>query len=233
MKLRSFLPSVTAVTLAVSMSYTATSQAVVQSGPNGEPVNTVDATVGAKALAFTLITGDVAHATVNNRGEMLGARLAKADGTEVVSSTLQVGPNLYLIPAEAQPLVDAGKLDKELFNLTRLYQSGYDDERAEELSVIVEYEDGVAPVQLRNSRMTHRFDVIDSATMSIDKDGISESYSDLTSDYRIKSVWLDKVFQSMDVGLPSPTVPLTGALSAYQAGFDGTGVTGSGARHGI
>lgn len=225
MKLRSFLPSVTAVTLAVSMSYTATSQAVVQSGPNGEPVNTVDATVGAKALAFTLITGDVAHATVNNRGEMLGARLVKADGTEVVSSTLQVGPNLYLIPAEAQPLVDAGKLDKELFNLTRLYQSGYDDERAEQLSVIVEYEDGVAPVQLRNSRMTHRFDVIDSATMSIDKDGIGESYSDLTSDNRIKSVWLDKVYQSMDVGLPSPTVPLTGALSAYQAGFDGTGVT--------
>ncbi|AKE51739.1 S8 family serine peptidase [Kangiella geojedonensis] len=225
MKFKSFLPSVTAVTLAVSMSYSATSQAVIHTGPDGEPVNKVDATVGAKALSFTLITGDVAHATVNNRGEMLGARLTKADGSEVVWSTLQVGPNLYLIPAEAQPLVDAGKLDKELFNLTRLYQSGYDDERSEELSVIVEYEDGTSPVQVSNSRMTHRFDVIDSASLALDKEGINSSYSELTSDSRIKSVWLDKVFQSMGADLPSPTVPLTGALSAYQAGFDGTGVT--------
>lgn len=64
MKFKSFLPSVTAVTLAVSMSYSATSQAVIHTGPDGEPVNKVDATVGAKALSFTLITGDVAHATV-------------------------------------------------------------------------------------------------------------------------------------------------------------------------
>ncbi|GAA4356498.1 S8 family serine peptidase [Kangiella marina] len=225
MKFKSFLPSVTAVTLAVSMSYSASSQAVVHSGPNGEPVNKVDATVGAKALTFTLITGDVAHATVNSRGEMLGARLTKADGSEVITSTLQVGSNLYVIPAEAQPLVDAGKLDKELFNLTRLYQSGYDDERSEDLSIIVEYQDGVAPVQVSGSRMTHRFDVIDSASLTVGKEEIIASYNELTSDSRIKSVWLDKVYESMDLGLPSATVPLTGALSAYQAGFDGTGVT--------
>lgn len=225
MKFKSILPRVTAVTFAVSMGYTATSQAVIHNSSGGEPVNKIDATVGAKALSFTLITGDVAHATVNSRGEMIGARLLTNDGSEVVYSTLQVGQNLYLIPAAAQPLVDAGRLDKELFNLTRLYQSGYDDESAEQLSIIVEYEDGVDPVQVSNSQITHRFDVIDSASLSLEKEEIIKSYEELARDSRIKSVWLDKVFQSMDVGLPSPTVPLTGALSAYQAGYDGTGVT--------
>ncbi|MEV4658782.1 S8 family serine peptidase [Micromonospora sp. NPDC049301] len=47
----------------------------------------------------------------------------------------------YLLPADAAPLVQAGVLDWELFNLTGLVRQGYDDRRTSNLPLLVRYAD--------------------------------------------------------------------------------------------
>ncbi len=44
--------------------------------------------------------------------------------------TQTIGDDLYVIPDEAQPYLAAGRLDRELFNVTGLIEQGYDDDSA-------------------------------------------------------------------------------------------------------
>jgi hypothetical protein len=43
----------------------------------------------------------------------------------------------YVVPSEAGPLVQSGKLDLELFNVTGLVRQGYDDARSSILPLLV------------------------------------------------------------------------------------------------
>ncbi|MFE7753292.1 S8 family serine peptidase [Streptomyces sp. NPDC057428] len=52
--------------------------------------------------------------------------------------------NTYMYPAAALRYVAAGKLDRELFNITRLLADGYGDDRRDSLPLIVTYTDAAA-----------------------------------------------------------------------------------------
>src|SRR5690349_9825372 len=49
------------------------------------------------------------------------------------------GPALYVVPSDADPLLTAGVLDRELFNVRGLSRQGLDDSRAATLPVIVSH----------------------------------------------------------------------------------------------
>src|SRR4051794_30507878 len=79
---------------------------------------------------LTLITGD----QVVVYSPRLQLNMQPRKGRERISFTTQSVPyaggskqHLYVIPDDAVPLLAAGKLDKELFNITALLDAHYDD----------------------------------------------------------------------------------------------------------
>ena len=70
----------------------------------------------ADALTFTLITGDKVSAVVNKDGKLGGIRMLASDGSEAITSIFKRGNNTYVVPAQAQALIDSQAIDLELFN---------------------------------------------------------------------------------------------------------------------
>ncbi|MFV8784047.1 S8 family serine peptidase [Microbulbifer sp. SA54] len=189
--------------------------------------------VAAGERTFTLITGDKVSAVVKNDGALAGIRLLGEDGGEVITSIYKYGNDTYVVPPKAQALVDAKAVDMELFNISKLYQAGYDDESTSKLPVIVEYIDGTlagaaVPQALDGMSLTGEIEVIDSAAFGIDKAQAAELWTQLTADSSVEGVWLDAFVHAHKVSSAeslTPTVPLTGARGEHAAGFDGAGVT--------
>ena len=184
-------------------------------------------------LTFTLITGDKVSAVVKNDGALAGIRLLGEDGNEVVTSIFQYGTGTYVIPPKAQELVDAKAVDLELFNINKLYESGYDDASTSKLPVIVEYTDGTlkgaaTPEVLNGMSLTGEIEIIDSAAFGIEKAQAAELWTTLTSKGNIEGVWLDAFVHAHKVSSSAsltPTVPLTGAKGEFAGAFNGEGVT--------
>ncbi|MFI8006956.1 S8 family serine peptidase [Streptomyces sp. NPDC086010] len=91
----------------------------------------------------TLITGD--KVTVNTGADGKVTRTVQgADGRPADVTMYTTGGNTYAYPADALRYVAAGKLDRELFNVTRLLADGYGDDRRDSLPLIVTYTDAAA-----------------------------------------------------------------------------------------
>lgn len=184
-------------------------------------------------IHFTLLTGDKVSAVVKNDGALAGIRLLGADGNDVITSIFKVGDDTYVVPPQAQQLIDAKAVDLELFNISKLYQSGYDDESTDKLPVIVEYRDGTLagpamPFAVAGTTLTSELEIIDSAAFGIDKAQAAQVWHSLTADSRVEAVWLDAVIHAHKTdaaAMLTPTVPLTGAYGKYAAPYNGFGVT--------
>ncbi|MFD6176488.1 MULTISPECIES: S8 family serine peptidase [unclassified Isoptericola] len=177
---------------------------------------------------FTLVTGDVVTARIDPDGDVAEARI---EGDEQVTTTYVDGDETYLVPPDAQPLVDAGVLDERFFDLALLWRDGYDDASRDTLPVIVERADGAAPrAAARGTTTTVELPAIDATALSIDKDRAAAAWAGLEpgsgarSASGVERLWLDaKVHGTAVTDLP-PTVPLTGADAAHDLGLDGSGV---------
>src|SRR5262245_35431251 len=114
---------------------TAAVAAVVTVGGAGPataaPPSTPD--VGTTVRTITLITGD--RLTVDRFDNVA---ITKARGRERVPfSMTTVDGHVHVVPADALPLLRAGRLDARLFDVTALLSFGYDDERRADLPLIV------------------------------------------------------------------------------------------------
>ncbi|MEO2267540.1 S8 family serine peptidase [Pseudoalteromonas sp. YIC-656] len=186
----------------------------------------------AQALTFTLITGDKVSAVVNKQGELGGIRMLGKDGNEVITSVFMRGGNTYVMPSQAQELVDSGAIDLELFNINKLHASGYADEMTDKLPIIVEYRDGTlagaaTPKELAGTSLTGEIELIDSAAFSIDKSKAADVFSALVAQGDIDGVWLDAAIFAHKVNQAdtlTPTVPLTGAYGDAARYYTGAGV---------
>ncbi|MER7807380.1 S8 family serine peptidase [Streptomyces sp900116325] len=88
----------------------------------------------------TLLTGD--KVTVNTAADGRVTRSVQgADGQLTGATTYKVGKDTYVYPDAAVPYLAAGKLDRELFNVTKLLADGYGDEQSSSLPLIVTYTD--------------------------------------------------------------------------------------------
>ncbi|MEU6654965.1 S8 family serine peptidase [Streptomyces sp. NPDC046900] len=91
----------------------------------------------------TLVTGD--KVTVNTAADGRVTRAVQgANGALTGFVTYKVGKDTYVYPDSALPYIAAGKLDRELFNVTQLVADGYDDEHSSGLPLIVTYTDAAA-----------------------------------------------------------------------------------------
>ncbi|MGC5168396.1 S8 family serine peptidase [Luteimicrobium sp. DT211] len=184
--------------------------------------------------AFTLVTGDVVRARIAADGTVGDARIVSDDPDRIVSTWIS-GGDTYVIPAAAQPLIDAGTLDERLFDVSLLWRDGYDDASTPTLPVIVEYAGSAsARSAVRGATTTTALPAIDGAAVAIDKDRATAAWAGLApaqpgatsraASTGVEKLWLDAKVHGSAVTDLAPTVPLTGAGTAHDLGYDGAGV---------
>ncbi|GGU27997.1 S8 family serine peptidase [Nocardioides albus] len=202
------------------------------SGADDEGIRSVTEPSG-HHKTVTLVTGDVVDARVDGAGRVLSAGLRAAEGADHGSVVWQDGQHTYVVPDGVQSMIDAGRLDLGLFDVTTLIASGYDDAHRDTLPVIVQYAGGRSPrAAVAGTDPGVALPSVGGAALSIDKDQAAEAWDGLrpTSGARaagsVRKIWLDAQVHGTAVpDLGTPTVPLTGAPQAHARGVDGTGVT--------
>ncbi|MFC4591017.1 S8 family peptidase [Sphaerisporangium corydalis] len=184
----------------------------------------------------TLITGDQVTLTDAGGGHYgFQAKAAPRPGHRLPVFRGMAGPGgFYVYPDDALPLIAAGRLDRELFDVKYLAENGYADDQASGTPVIVQYPGtGRAAIQgaadaLPASTPTRTLDSVHGAALSVPHAGTAAFWSAVhgqdatarTLGAGLAHLWLDrKVKADLD-----QSVPLIGAPQAWAAGYDGTGV---------
>jgi subtilisin family serine protease len=178
----------------------------------------------------TLVTGDVVR--VDEVGGRTAVTINRSASGSVGYESYTHDGDTYVVPTNARPYVQSGALDRELFNVTGLIENGYADAATQRLPVLVTY-DGDSNISERSAALpastrTSTLPSVDGAAVSIAKSSAESFWSAVDGDQGprqlgrgIDSIWLDgKVEASLD-----ESVPLIGAPQAWDAGYDGTGVT--------
>ncbi len=183
---------------------------------------------------ITLITGDVV--TVTDLGD--GRSTAVVDPKDLVSEGIRsvtVGGEQYVLPSAALPYVADGTLDRELFNVTALVAQGLDDASRSSLPLIVQYSSAQAEGRSKTpdgAVETRSLESIDANAVITRKSDTQDFWADVTGAatadtvapalaQHIEHIWLDGQVQ---VAL-SDSVAQIGGPAAWDAGYDGTGVT--------
>ncbi|WP_052424435.1 S8 family peptidase [Streptomyces fulvoviolaceus] len=173
---------------------------------------------------ITLITGD--RVVVDAKGRVVGLEPAK--GREHIPVQLrQADGHTYVLPADVTRLVNSGKLDQRLFDVTELNKTASRKSQKQGLKVIVGYKGTAAATkadvrdagELRRSLKSLNADAVQTP-----KEDAPELWDAVTNGDKTASgiahVWLDGVRKaSLD-----KSVPQIGAPTAWAAGYDGKGV---------
>ncbi|WP_427885470.1 S8 family peptidase [Kribbella sp. GL6] len=168
-----------------------------------------------KGSWVTLLTGDRVYAEGNK------ISVTPAPGREQIGFTQSSHDgHQYVVPNDAQRLVSAATLDQRLFDVTGLIQDGYDDAHTAELPTITSYDAKSAARVKSAAKVTRTLPSLGAAAVKVGKTRTRAFWSDVTSGV-IKRVWLDG---KREVSLDQ-SVPQIGAPTAWEAGYDGTGVT--------
>ncbi|MFI6333161.1 S8 family peptidase [Micromonospora chersina] len=200
---------------------------------NAEPAGTASllgATRPTATATVTLITGERILVSTDSHGHPVGSVLpgAAADPQGYITRTR--GKDLYVTPARAAGLVQSGRLDAELFNVSRLVAQGYDDAHMHTIPLIAQFasaslpKKGAAP--FAGSAVRQSFSKSHLVALSADKAASADFFQALNAGSAAKAlgtsvskVWLDrKVRASLDESVEQIEAP-----EAWAAGFDGTG----------
>ena len=169
-----------------------------------------------EAATITLITGDtVALTKIDQR---YAATVRPAPGREGVTfHTLETDGGLRVLPSDAIPLVEAGRVDADLFDVERLLADGYGDAASPALPLIVQ--GGAAPRTADARALTS----INATAIRPAKDALANFWKTQSMTARTAGgprIWLDgKVKPVLD-----RSTAQIGAPAAWQAGLDGRGV---------
>ena len=197
--------------------------AVTAAPPGAGPV------AGGRSLTVTLVTGD--RVVLAAGGDRVVA-IRPAKGREKVRfGAWAAGDALYVIPADAEPLLGARRLDRRLFDVRGLVEGGYHDAARDTLPLIVTYTGGAArtggqAVATAGARVTRDLPAIGGGAVTVQKGQGAGWWSAIaggaaTLRTGVERIWLDAKRQpTLD-----RSVPRIGAPTAWQAGFTGKGVT--------
>ncbi|MEV8537180.1 S8 family serine peptidase [Streptomyces sp. NPDC051211] len=181
---------------------------------------------------LTLITGD--RVTVDAKGRPVGFQPAPGREKIPVSVQRQNG-RTSILPFDAQRLIQAGRLDPRLFDLTELSRPEYRKTRGDRLQLIVRYEGGAAPSAKAGLRAAGGTEVrrtypsLGAEAVSATPARAAALWEALTDAQAgtgrraaagIATVWLDGI---RTANLDKSTRQI-GADKAWAAGYDGTGV---------
>ncbi|MFF3378424.1 S8 family serine peptidase [Streptomyces sp. NPDC002680] len=178
----------------------------------------------------TLITGDTVSVTTGADGKN-AVDVRRGQGREAATFlSSEKNGEVSVLPTDAIPLIQAGRIDPALFNVTQLVKQGYSDAKTGATPVIATYSKGSATPE--GARRTLALPGIDGAALSAKKS--SAFWTDIAPALGteptakaakqlgegIDKLWLDaQVKASLDV-----SVPQIGAPEVWQAGYDGKGV---------
>ncbi|OJF15897.1 S8 family peptidase [Couchioplanes caeruleus] len=180
----------------------------------------------------TLITGDAVHVT----GERMTV-VPAAGRRGIPMLTSRTNGHTFVVPADAEPLVRRGHLDRQLFDVTELLATGLDDASSRGVPLIVQYKNRQRTAGMRSAlsaggRKGRTFDSIDASAVTQPKASTASLWRALagppaqrraaqaTAAPGIRRVWLDrKKTLSLDVSAPQIQAP-----AAWAAGYTGRGV---------
>ncbi|BCB75032.1 hypothetical protein Pflav_014420 [Phytohabitans flavus] len=177
-------------------------------------------------LTFTLLTGDRIELSRTPDGRPAG-RVVFDAGPQGDVVFQEANGSLYALTGQAVRLIGMGRLDPELFNLTRLAKDRYDDAHAEQIPVIATYgKEGArslaVPAAPKGTARTRALASIGGQALRVEKAQAAQVWSSLVGETGTGApkLWLDhKMKASLDV-----SVPAIGAPQAWRAGYDGAGV---------
>ncbi|MER6912684.1 S8 family peptidase [Streptomyces sp. NPDC000594] len=226
-----------AAALVAGLTSTTTFADTTGPGVGGPAATTVpDAAGGGTGTGLrwvTLITGD--RIGVDARGRAVSVDRAQGRGRIPVRSFTDSG-RTFVVPADAERLIARGTLDRRLFDVTGL--STPESRRAyrKGLKVIVAYEGGDGPAARKGVRgdaeVRRTLPSLNADAVTIPErdagglwDTLTRSAAEGARTTRtvpgVAKVWLDAVRTvNMDT-----SVAQVGAPKAWEAGYDGTGVT--------
>lgn len=207
----------------------------------------------AETHQVTLITGDRVDLTSfsDDGPYQVEVEAAQRPAGTVVTHVTQTTPDgVYVLPSDALPALQSGHLDRELFNVSYLIESGYADTESDTLPVIITYPEpvgaasrGFTPqaedLSARTESLPGATDpvalpVINGAGVEIQKSEAADFWQKLHPAAAPEAgiaarigtagtpvIWLDQIAHlTLD-----ESTPLIGAHDAWTAGYDGTGVT--------
>src|SRR5256714_581079 len=220
--LRSFAAALgiaVATTLAVATPGGAVAQPAAQNAPTVVARHTV-----------TLLTGDVVELSNLSNGDATATIKPVANGLAPSFASRKVNDQLYVVPTQAMPMLAAGKLDQELFNIPALVANGYDDSQSATVPLIVQYEPGLrAAAAVLGASPRFSLPSINATSMQENKSQAGTFWGSVTGsgdDLNISAVspsvhkiWLNRRAKAT----LAESVPQVGAPAAWAAGFDGTG----------
>lgn len=191
-----------------------------QAAPKGQPA-TVPSAAQQPLHDITLITGDRVRVGL---GEPPSITVQRAPGRERIQfRSLRAQGRQYLIPLDAMPLVQSGRLDRRLFDLTGLVEFGYTDDKRATLPLVVTTKPGATALAAQATAglaVTATLPVAGATVATVAKKDTAAAWKQLATAPGIEAVWLDGLRRTT----LEHSVPQIGAPAAYAAGFTGAGV---------
>ncbi|MFI5730309.1 S8 family serine peptidase [Kribbella sp. NPDC051587] len=175
---------------------------------------TVPAAPTARSLtSVTLITGDRVSV-----GDGKGAPvISPGPGRRNLTfSSTRVNGRLTVIPSDVRALVGSGRLDRRLFDVTGLIDSGYDDAHTKVIPILVTQSQAQARSAPTGLSISRRLPVVNATAGTVAKG----SNFLTTAGNGFRKIWLDGKRKP----LLDHSVPQIGAPAAWQAGYTGKGV---------
>lgn len=173
----------------------------------------------------TLLTGDKVRLDTGPGGKSQPVVVSQVSRGTIDFET--VNGDVYALPGTAIKLIAEGRVDRELFDVTRLVRDGYDDARTSQIPVIATYKQTVFRSQAAAAlpagvTRSATLGSIDAEALKLAKSTVAKTFTTLTgtSATAAQKLWLDdKVHATDDVSDAA-----IGAPAAWAAGYDGTGV---------
>lgn len=182
-----------------------------------------DTTGRSEGRTVTLLTGD--RVLLNPQGKVTG--LIRAQGrAHIPVRTQRVNGSTFVLPRDAEQLVRAGKIDRNLFDVTELSRDQYRERAGSGVPFIVTYR-GRTPAAKAALRATADPEIraglraVNGEAVTVTEDDAAAAWKALTGKSGTATVSLDRIRQ---VRLDR-SVARIGAPSAWQAGYQGEGVT--------
>jgi len=197
-------------------------------GDQARPAGADPAAGRSPSVSVTLVTGD----RVVLREETGGRRsvgFEPAEGrAELDVHQMEIDGELHVFPGDAVPYFSADRLDRDLFNIDALIAQGYDDASIDAVPLIATTTGSTRSLStLAAVDQDETLESIDGRALSVDKDRAAEFWESVAAGGRsrlaagVEKLWLDgKVEADLD-----RSVAQIGAPTAWEAGYDGTGVT--------
>ncbi len=171
------------------------------------------------STTVTLVTGD----RVVVRADGTAGRVLHGEGREDVPFRVFADDGTtYAVPADALPMLADGTLDRRLFDLKELSRDAY--LRADGLPLIVTYT-GDRPATLRAADVRADLPAVDGEALTVAADETAALWRQLTGPRTLASGIETVALDGIATRTLAESVPQIGAPEAWEAGYDGEGVT--------